>query len=262
MNAGSSTSYRRGTQETTEWEDIQRKMGNLPPLEKHEEEEDDDEEHQKDELEGKNLEQLDELEEEEYSDSRIIHEYRKKRMAELKALAEKKKFGHLIPLEKADFVREVSEGSKPEKWVVVLLYKDSVPTSRLVEEAMQEVAQRHSAAKFMKIVSDECIPGYPDRNVPTVLIYYNGECQAQLVGSGHFGGSKMDAECLEWTLAQIGAVTTELTEDPRPNKDKSGGRATSTYARADIYGEEIRGADSDYCRLEPRKADEDSDSDY
>lgn len=203
-------------------------------------------------------------------------------MAELKALAEKKKFGHLIPLEKADFVREVSEGSKPEKWVVVLLYKDSVPTSRLVEEAMQEVAQRHSATKFMKIVSDECIPGYPDKNVPTVLIYYDGECQAQLVGSGHYGGSKMDAECklvfflnsfstkhdrlvydagFEWTLAEIGAVSTELTEDPRPNSGASGGRATSTYAKADIYGEEIRGAHSDYAKLETHRADEDSDSD-
>lgn len=116
-------------------------------------------------------------------------------MEELKALAQKKKYGHLMPLDRTDFVKEVTEGSQPDKWVVVLLFKDSVATSRLAEEAMQEVAQRHPATKFMKIVSDQCIPNYPDGNVPTVLIYYNGECQAQLVGSGHYGGaSKMNAD--------------------------------------------------------------------
>ena len=44
--------------------------------------------------------------------------------------------GHLS---RDDFVREVSEGSK-EVWVVLLLYKDGIPNSKVLEELMPRVS--------------------------------------------------------------------------------------------------------------------------
>lgn len=34
----------------------------------------------------------------------------------------------------------------------------------------------------------ECIPGYPDQNLPTVLLYRDTKCLQTMVGLRHFGG--------------------------------------------------------------------------
>lgn len=114
-----------------------------------------------DPLTRRSLEELDEVGEgEEYADSRALEAYRQARIAQLKQTAERNKFGsvsiyrrkgvegapaattrrarralapalQLLPLSRDDFVREVTEGSKAA-WVVLLLYKDAVPDSKLV----------------------------------------------------------------------------------------------------------------------------------
>ena len=68
---------------------------------------------------------------------------------------------------------------------------------------------------------------------------------------------------VEWKLAEVGAVETELTEDPKKS-GKPSGRAAATYARADIYGNQISSANDDngYFSLDKaHRAGEDSDSD-
>ena len=47
----------------------------------------------------------------------------------------------------------------------------------------------------MAIVSDSCIENYPDRNVPTVFVYRNGEVTANIVGLAEFGGQRATLEC-------------------------------------------------------------------
>jgi hypothetical protein len=72
----------------------------------------------------------------------------------------------VYPLSRDDFTREVTDASKEgETAVVVLLYKSGIPESRLLEELMPRVADKHKSTKFMKIVADQCIEGYPDRCV-------------------------------------------------------------------------------------------------
>jgi hypothetical protein len=72
----------------------------------------------------------------------------------------------VYPLSRDDFTREVTDASKEgETAVVVLLYKSGIPESRLLEELMPRVADKHKYTKFMKIVADQCIEGYPDRCV-------------------------------------------------------------------------------------------------
>ncbi|KAF0369755.1 thioredoxin-like protein [Gigaspora margarita] len=178
----------------TEWNDILRARGILPPKEGPTEEdilEAMDQvimEKQDKHLEDKTLDELDELEDEE--DERVLFEYRQKRIAEMKAEALRAKFGELMQISKPDFIREVTDASK-EVWVVVHLFKDSIPECKLMNAHLATLAAKHKATKFIKIIGDQCIPNYPDKNLPTLLIYGEGDMKLQLVGLAELGGLNM-----------------------------------------------------------------------
>lgn len=167
---GSSTSYRRAPGETTEWEDILVAKGIVAPKVDPEEAkrqaalEDAIERKMAafDPLADKSAAELDALEEEdgEYADSRVLERYRRARLEELKAKAAANRFGALFPLSRPDFVKEVTEASRAAP-VVVLLYKDAIAESRLLEAVMLRLAAKHRTTKFMKIVAESCIEGYP-----------------------------------------------------------------------------------------------------
>lgn len=53
---------------------------------------------------------------------------------------------------------------------------------------LEGIAAKYMRTKFLKIVSNDCIPGYPDRNLPTLLIYKDTECKHNLVGILPYGG--------------------------------------------------------------------------
>jgi hypothetical protein len=55
-------------------------------------------------------------------------------------------------------------------------------------ECIQQLATKYTRTKFVKIISNDCIPNYPDRNLPTLLIYKDTECKHNLVGKAPFGG--------------------------------------------------------------------------
>ena len=145
-----------------------------------------------------------------------VEEYRAARLRALRAAAAAQRFGRLLPLSRGDFVREVTEASKEGgdgpaggTWVVVLLYKSGIAASATLE------------ALFMAIVADQCIEGFPDRNVPALLLYHAGVCVEQLIGLGQFGGARATADAVEWVLAQKKVLTTELEEDPRKALDRA-----------------------------------------
>ena len=55
-------------------------------------------------------------------------------------------------------------------------------------------------------VSAECIPGYPDENLPTVLLYKDTKCVQSLVGLRQFGGRGTSPELLAISLNRHGEV--------------------------------------------------------
>lgn len=67
-----------------------------------------------------NLDELDELEDSE--DEAVLLEYRRKRIAEIKALSEKSKFGSVLEISGQDYVNEVNKAGDGI-WVVLHLYK-------------------------------------------------------------------------------------------------------------------------------------------
>ncbi|BGP16847.1 hypothetical protein JCM10213_003333 [Rhodosporidiobolus nylandii] len=121
----------------------------------------------------------------------------------------RRKFGRIYPIGKPDYKREVTEASneelpgEPEGWgtgVVCVLFKDSVPESKLLMPILQELASLYPSTKFVSIVSDHCIENYPDKNVPTMLIYRKGQMMGQVVGLGAMGGMKATLRDVERIL--------------------------------------------------------------
>jgi thiol-disulfide isomerase/thioredoxin len=116
-----------------------------------------------------------------------------KRMKEMQEISSKEKYGEVRQISKPDFVKEVTEASK-ECAVILHLYNDTIPACKLMARHLSQLAQRYKAVKFLKIVADQCIPNYPDRNVPTLLVYVDGDIRANMVGAILFGGMKMTVE--------------------------------------------------------------------
>jgi len=71
---------------------------------------------------------------------------------------------------------------------------NSIPACKLMNRCLSELALQFKATKFVRIVADMCIPNYPDMNVPTLLVYGEGDIKANLVGAIQFGGMKMTAK--------------------------------------------------------------------
>eukprot|EP00357_Protocruzia_adherens_P013130 CAMPEP_0114996846 /NCGR_PEP_ID=MMETSP0216-20121206/14559_1 /TAXON_ID=223996 /ORGANISM="Protocruzia adherens, Strain Boccale" /LENGTH=244 /DNA_ID=CAMNT_0002361139 /DNA_START=135 /DNA_END=869 /DNA_ORIENTATION=- len=208
---------------TTQWDDIQRRLGNLPELEKEETLEELTQvaievAEKYDPLENRKLEELDELEDD-YEDD-FLAQYRAKRMKEMKDKAAKPHFGSLLEISKEDWTKEINEAPK-DVFVVVHLYQDSVVECRVLNEIFHVLAQRHQLVKFLRIVATRAVEKWQDDMCPTLFIYKDGEMFKQMVGAGKtLGGKKMNVDTVEWVLSQMRIVETELLDDPRPGAEK------------------------------------------
>ncbi|KAJ2159567.1 phosducin [Coemansia sp. RSA 552] len=218
--------------EDTEWNDILRKHGIIPDqikitqndiydsaVEKAREEE-------SQRLEKLDLDELAELEDEE--DDQILEQYRQQRLAEMQAQANKERFGELQQISEPDYKREVTEAST-DTWVVVHLFRDSIPECKLLNRILAELAQQYRATKFVKIISVECIHNYPDANLPTLIVYGKGDAQGQLVRLDRFGGMRTKKKDIEQYLKDIGAVDPGLRralpgEDEEDSDSDDGGK--------------------------------------
>lgn len=196
--------------EDTEWNDILRQHGILPPkppspsialeaalesaaalLEESR-------------LPSATLDELDELED--IEDERLIEQYRQARLAEITALQKKEIFGSVFPLQKRDYERDVTEASKDlDRGVVVLMTGEGVD-SRVMQRVVREAASKWRDVKFCEIKANMCVEGYPERNCPTLLAYRKGEMAGQCVGLGGVGGREGGVKGLEQWLAEVGVI--------------------------------------------------------
>ena len=129
-------------------------------------------------------------EDEEFSDTRILDEYRKRRLDELKTAAVKNRYGDVLEITKDDWMRDVTECSN-SCWVVVHLYQNSVVECGLVEEAMIDLAARFKYVKFIKIRSTQAVENWPDKNLPTLFFYNEGVLKHQMITLQSVGGKSM-----------------------------------------------------------------------
>ena len=177
---------------TTEWEDIQVKLGNYLPRDK----EPDNNELEKiaietvenyDPLNNKTIEQLKELEDDE--DDEVLEQYKLKRLAEMKEFAAKPKFGSVLELRKQDYIAEVTNAPK-DVYVVLHLYQNYSEASNILARIFENLAKKFPLVKFMSIVATNCIEGYKDADVPGVIIYQNSKLIRQFIPATYYFGGK------------------------------------------------------------------------
>lgn len=209
----------------TEWNDQLRKHGIIPEKKKEVEITEDallemmektikEKTGQKD-LEDMTLEELDENEDEiDWEDEKLMEQIRRQRMAEIMERQAKAKFGDVREISAIDYVDEVNKAGEGI-YVVLHLFKSGIPLCDLINSHIEQLARKFPATKFLKSVSTTCIPNYPDKNLPTVFIYYEGDMRAQLAGPHAFGGMGLTKDDLEWMLSKHDCVKTTLKSDPR-----------------------------------------------
>lgn len=214
--------------EDTEWNDILRAKGILPQKEKEISEDDivnmientieQKQASREKQLSELDLDGLDELEDSE--DEAVLLNYRNKRIAEMKALADRSKFGTVREISGVDYVSEVNKAGEGI-WVVLHLYKQGIPLCSLINQHMQVLAAKYPTVKFLKSIATTCIPNFPEKNLPSIFIYFEGDMKRQLVGPHEVRGPNLTQDEFEYLLGKIGAVNTDIKEDPRPSlKDK------------------------------------------
>lgn len=165
-----------------------------------------------------NLDELDELEDSE--DEAVLTEYRNKRIAEMKALAERSKFGTVREISGQDYVDEVNKAGDGI-YVVLHLYEKGIPLCALINQFMVELAARNPETKFVKSIATTCIPNFPEKNLPSVFIYHEGQLTKQIIGPVELRGEKLTIEEFEYMLGLYNAIKTDINEDPRQKvKDK------------------------------------------
>jgi len=209
--------------EDTEWNDALRKQGILPAKPKEKEITEADivnmlEATIQEKQNGRNLEKLDldELDElEDSEDEAILLEYRNKRIAELKELANRSKFGYVREITGEEYVNEVNKAGD-EIWVILHLYAKGVPFCSLLNQYFTELAVKFPTVKFLRSIAQTCIPNFPEKNLPAIFIYHNGQLKKQFLGALELRGPNLSKDELEFLLGKIGALNTEIKDDPRP----------------------------------------------
>uniref|UniRef100_A0A2R9BPF5 Phosducin-like protein 3 n=1 Tax=Pan paniscus TaxID=9597 RepID=A0A2R9BPF5_PANPA len=187
----------------TEWNDILRKK----ELEGLEEEAEEEQRILRQSVvktyEDMTLEELEDREDEfNEEDECAIEMYRRQRLAEWKATKLKNKFGEVLEISGKDYVQEVTKAGEG-LWVILHLYKQGIPLCALINQNLSGLARKFPDVKFIKAISTTCIPNYPDRNLPTISVYLEGDIKAQFIDE------------LEWKLSESGAIMTDLEENPK-----------------------------------------------
>lgn len=159
------------------------------------------------------MDELDELEDSE--DEAVLQEYRNKRIAELKAFASKAKYGSVREITGEEYVNEVNKAGG-DVWVILLLYARGLPFCSLLNQYFTELAMKYPTVKFLRSIAQTCIPNFPDKNLPTIFVYQNGQMKKQFLGGLELRAPKCTKDELEFMLGQTGAIHTDILEDPKP----------------------------------------------
>lgn len=64
-----------------------------------------------------------------------------------------------------------------------------IEKSSYLKAKLALLAPKHKAVKFLWIVADQCVEKFPDREVPTVLLYHEGEMVTKITDITEYGGA-------------------------------------------------------------------------
>ena len=155
-------------------------------------------------------------------DDEFLASYRRMRLRELRSES-RCPYGDVRHISRPDWTREVNEASRGGTWVLVNLTRGSdaatvsarhVDACEAAERAAADLARRFPRVKVVSIAASAANEDWPPHNLPTMFCYRDGRLQHQLIGVEEFGGHGITTDRVEWRLAQLGVLETDLEEDP------------------------------------------------
>lgn len=96
------------------------------------------------------------------------------------------------------------------------LYAKGVPFCSLLNQFFTDLAPKFPTVKFLRSIAQTCIPNFPEKNLPAIFIYHNGQMKKQFLGATELRGPNLTRDELEFLLGKVGAVDSEIKDDPRP----------------------------------------------
>ena len=139
-------------------------------------------------------------EEDEEDEEEFMKSYREKRISEMMMMQKEEKDEkeeknnnflneYVMHVSREQWTKEVTLISHSNP-VLVLLTKENSKACFTLERVMEDVARtyRTSRTKFRRAEARDIIPNYPERNVPTLILYRNGDVVENIVGIEQFGG--------------------------------------------------------------------------
>jgi len=203
--------------EDTEWNDILRKHKIIPPKPKPPPVDDEiDMTEPVIDYDKKTDEELKELEDD--LDEEFMTELRNKRIAELKRMQQKAKFGEVIEITGQSWKKQVNEAGE-DIVVIVHLYNHSIPLCKLLNQHFNTLAKKFPEIKFVKGIATTCVPNMKDAHLPAVFVYKNDEPIKQFLGALQFGGMSITCDELEWKFSQHDILKSNLKENPKKQVD-------------------------------------------
>lgn len=106
-----------------------------------------------------------------------------------------------------------------------------------MDQCLSQLAERYPATKFLRIKGAECIQGYPEANMPTLLVYRNGKCEQTLVGLERFGGESTSPDLIAISLNQLGAICGDPDDPAVAAEQLAGIVAAAAVAKEDKESE-------------------------
>lgn len=182
------------TIQTTEWDELQKKFGNFVKEEVKEDNQRRGTMTTKNEETNVLFDECDENDEEEDEDEEFMKSYREKRISEMVQKEKEKEEknnnrNECIHVSHEEWTKEVTLISHSHP-VLVLLTKENSKECYPLERVMEDVAHKYrlSRTKFRRAEARDIIPNYPERNVPILILYRNGDVVENIVGIEQFGG--------------------------------------------------------------------------
>ena len=140
----------------------------------------------------------DENDDDDEEEEEFMKSYREKRISEMMLMQKEKEKeeknnnfqrNEYMHVSHEQWTKEVTEVSRSHP-VLVLLTKENSKACYTLERVMEDVARtyRTSRTKFRRAEARDIIPNYPERNVPTLILYRNGDVVENIVGIEQFGG--------------------------------------------------------------------------
>ena len=124
-----------------------------------------------------------------------------------------------------EWTREVTKVSHTNPVLVLLTREnnaDCYPLERVVEDLAYKY--RASETKFRRAEARHIIPNYPERNVPTIILYRNGDVVENIVGIEQFGGRNgVNPETVKRRV-RMTAKASEFLMDEREAEEKESER--------------------------------------